>query len=208
MASVSLSFPDSTYSSSNKPSADTIKSDFSSIETAINETDTTTLRKDGSVSLTGNQVQTATPAAATHLATMGAIYPVGSIYINATVSTNPATLLGFGTWEAWGVGRALVGVNAGDSDFISAGTTGGSKTVDSSHQHAMPHTHTFSGTTSQINTTPVKEGTGSTLATTNHSHTYSGTTGGVSTANTAIDGTETLSVVQPYQCAHIWKRTA
>ena len=27
------------------------------------------------------------------------VYPVGSIYINATDSTNPSTLIGFGTWE-------------------------------------------------------------------------------------------------------------
>ena len=26
------------------------------------------------------------------------IYPVGSIYINVNVATNPNTLLGFGTW--------------------------------------------------------------------------------------------------------------
>lgn len=25
-------------------------------------------------------------------------YPVGTVYVNATDSTNPATLLGFGTW--------------------------------------------------------------------------------------------------------------
>lgn len=29
-----------------------------------------------------------------------ALYPVGSVYMNNAVSTNPATLLGFGTWSA------------------------------------------------------------------------------------------------------------
>ena len=33
-------------------------------------------------------------------AALAAIYPVGSIYTNATNSTNPGTLLGFGTWTA------------------------------------------------------------------------------------------------------------
>ena len=40
--------------------------------------------------------------------------PVGSIYINAAVTTNPATLLGFGTWAAFGTGRVIVGYNASD----------------------------------------------------------------------------------------------
>ena len=30
----------------------------------------------------------------------GGELPVGSIYMNATDPTNPATLLGYGTWEA------------------------------------------------------------------------------------------------------------
>ena len=38
-----------------------------------------------------------------------AAYPVGSVYMNASNSTNPATLLGFGTWVALGEGRVLVG---------------------------------------------------------------------------------------------------
>ena len=37
-----------------------------------------------------------------------AMYPVGSIYINASDSTNPGTLLGFGTWTAFGAGKVLV----------------------------------------------------------------------------------------------------
>ena len=38
------------------------------------------------------------------LCTLQQVYPVGSIYINASVTTNPATLLGFGTWVAFGLG--------------------------------------------------------------------------------------------------------
>lgn len=40
------------------------------------------------------------------------IFPIGAIY-TATVSTNPATLLGFGTWSAFGSGRVLVGAGTG-----------------------------------------------------------------------------------------------
>jgi len=41
------------------------------------------------------------------------VYPVGSIYINATTSDTPNKLLGFGTWESFGRGRILVGHNEG-----------------------------------------------------------------------------------------------
>lgn len=60
-----------------------------------------------------------------------ALYPVGSIYINAAVSTNPGTLLGFGTWAEFGAGRVMVGLNASDLAFDTLEETGGSKTSSS-----------------------------------------------------------------------------
>ena len=64
-------------------------------------------------------------------------YPVGSIYMNATVATNPATLLGFGTWVAFGAGKVPVGLNAADSDFNTVEGTGGSKdSIIPTHNHA------------------------------------------------------------------------
>lgn len=91
-------------------------------------------------------------------------WPIGSIFVGV-VSTNPATLLGYGTWEAFGAGRVLVGRNAGDTDFDTAEETGGAKTVasagsvgtsgnEASHTHSVTpneavadhaaHTHTYS----------------------------------------------------------------
>lgn len=57
------------------------------------------------------------------------IYPVGSIYMSATLSTTTqvASALG-GTWAAWGSGRVPVGVNTSDTDFNSVEKTGGNKT--------------------------------------------------------------------------------
>lgn len=85
--------------------------------------------------------------------TGGAIWPVGSIFISV-VSTNPATLLGYGTWTAFGAGRFLVGRDAGDADFNVAQETGGAKTHTlttaemPSHTHVQDaHSHTFSFTT-------------------------------------------------------------
>lgn len=74
-----------------------------------------------------NTTQIATTAFVT--AALQAVYPVGSVYINAGSSTNPNTLLGFGTWEAFGAGRVLVGLNASDTDFDTLEETGGAKTV-------------------------------------------------------------------------------
>lgn len=76
-------------------------------------------------------------------AALQAIYPVGSVYINATSSSNPSTLLGFGTWEAFGAGKVLVGIDSADTAFDTLGETGGSKDAIT-----VAHTHTLSGTTS------------------------------------------------------------
>ena len=65
-------------------------------------------------------------------AALQAAYPVGSIYINAGSSSNPSTLLGFGTWTEFGSGKVLVGLNASDTDFDTLEETGGSKTSTSS----------------------------------------------------------------------------
>ena len=61
-------------------------------------------------------------------AAVALLYPVGSIYSNVAVATNPATLLGFGTWTAFGAGRVMVGLDGDDEDFDTVGETGGAKT--------------------------------------------------------------------------------
>lgn len=57
------------------------------------------------------------------------IYPVGSIYMSATMSTTSqveATL--GGTWVAWGAGRVPVGVDTTQTEFDVVEETGGEKT--------------------------------------------------------------------------------
>lgn len=83
------------------------------------------------------------------------LYPVGSVYINATNNTNPGTLFGVGTWTAFGAGRVPVGFNAADPLFDTAEETGGSKDATLvSHTHTgatgdqnQSHTHYISGAT-------------------------------------------------------------
>jgi hypothetical protein len=54
------------------------------------------------------------------------IYPVGSIYISVN-NVNPGTYLTGTTWEAFGSGRTLVGVDTSDTDFDTVEETGGAK---------------------------------------------------------------------------------
>ena len=63
------------------------------------------------------------------------MYPIGSQYVNFTDNTNPATLLGFGTWSAV-VGRMVVGYDATQSEFNAAEKTGG-------HKELQAHSHGF-----------------------------------------------------------------
>jgi hypothetical protein len=102
-----------------------------------------------------NNTQVATTAFVAAAITTAAqfLYPVGSIYMNANVATTPATLLGFGTWIAFGGGRVPVGYLTSDPLFGTAGNTGGSANAP-----VITHTHTV------------------TIANTNHTHTFS--TGG------------------------------
>lgn len=48
-----------------------------------------------------------------------ALYPVGSIYMNASSVDNPSTLLGFGTWVQYAKGRVLVGFDVALPPFDS-----------------------------------------------------------------------------------------
>jgi hypothetical protein len=83
------------------------------------------------------------------------VYPVGSIYTNSSVSTNPGTLLGFGTWAAFGAGRVMVGFNASDTLFDSAEETGGSKDAI-----VVSHTHTGTTNTGGLHSHDLMDGSG------------------------------------------------
>ena len=133
----------------------------------------------------------------------GAIYPVGSIYSNAAVATNPATLLGFGTWTAFGAGRVMVGLDSGNVLMDTVEETGGSAdavVVDHNHTITDPgHTHVGTQRSGQNG-----DGGGTNwLATA--TITGSSTTG-ITVDNAGVSGTD--ANYQPFITVYMWKRTA
>lgn len=71
------------------------------------------------------------------------IYPVGSIYMNATNATNPNTLLGFGTWVRFGEGRMVISQHSSNSRWNSAEETGGSEAITLTSSQIPSHRHTI-----------------------------------------------------------------
>ena len=155
-----------------------------------------------------NTTQLATTAFVT--AALAAVYPIGSIYVNATSSTNPATLLGFGTWTAFGAGRVMVGLDAGDSLFDTSEETGGSKdAVVVSHTHTATvtdsgHTHELASAVAVAGGGGADIGRGTAGSGTN---TLSAVTG-ISVANSTTGVSGTNANIQPYITVRMWKRTA
>lgn len=68
-----------------------------------------------------------------------ALMPVGTV-VTLGVSTNPATLYGFGTWTAV-TGRVIVGRDSGQTEFDTLNETGGAKTHTLTTTEMPVHKH-------------------------------------------------------------------
>ena len=131
------------------------------------------------------------------------IYPIGSIYTNATDGTNPGTLLGFGTWVEFAEGEVPVGRKSSDPDFDvvgsgtnTNGTTGAKEVTLTAAQSGLPsHSHTLLGGSFD----------GSSGAEPGNSRAsdlgQTGTTGGTNASSAHTN-------LQPYIVVYMWKRTA
>jgi hypothetical protein len=136
------------------------------------------------------------------------VYPVGSIFTTVTTysASSLATLMGVGTWEAFGAGRVLAGLDGGDSSMQSAGQTGGAKTDEHTltTSEIPAHNH-IGGMAGQFANGPYGTTTGSTTnralqGDTNNRYDITSTTGG--------GAAHSHDIMQPYIVVYFWKRTA
>lgn len=157
------------------------------------------------------------------------VYPVGSIYLSVN-PTNPSGIFG-GRWEAWGVGRMPVGVDASDSYFNEPGKTGGSKWLQS-HSHTLGnHTHSVNINTNSNGahthgvygkTAAAKGSTYRTLGIASdhdiirqtvsagaHAHNVAGSTGGNNGKTSDHNLTKgSAHNLPPYIACYMWKRVS
>ena len=118
-------------------------------------------------------------------------YPIGAVYISVN-ATSPADLFG-GQWAVFGAGRALVSLDANDTDFDTPEELQGSKTHTLTTDELPAHTHSF--TAMQYTAINNDRGGGGQLAESSSSNTGS-TGGGIAHNN-----------IQPSIVVYMWKRT-
>lgn len=144
-------------------------------------------------------------------------WPIGAIYISV-VNENPSKYFG-GTWQSFGSGRCLVGVDTSQTEFNSVQKTGGAKTVAltisqmPSHDHGGKtstggdHLHNIGGR-DKYNLSgngAAALGYGSSVSTLN----YKTSTEGDHTHSVYAEGDgQAHSNLQPYITVYMWRRTA
>lgn len=121
------------------------------------------------------------------------VYPVGSLYWNKSVSTNPGTLFGVGTW-----------VQITDKFIIARGSTytgtGGSSSVTLS-QNNLPSSLSFTTSSNDVNNTATNGLAGANPSSGGNPRTLS-----FSLSNSG--GGQSFSIIPTYQAAYCWERTA
>jgi hypothetical protein len=164
---------------------------------------------DGTTAVTQTTTDSSTLVATTAFvkAALASMYPVGSIYTNVAVSTNPATLFGFGTWTAFGAGRVMVGLDAGNALFDTVGETGGSADATLvSHTHSVTdpgHAHSYNRDALDMLDGGVftrRSGTGA------DPNTTSTVTTGITIGSAGSSATN--ANYPPYITVYMWRRTA
>lgn len=128
-------------------------------------------------------------------AIFNAVYPVGTIYTSVS-NANPGTIFG-GTWEAFGSGKTLVGVDTSDTDFNLVQKTGGEKTHTLTIAEMPRHNHDKLKLRWNTNTgaNAVYGSNGSGTGEAYDEQAYAG-------------GDQPHNILQPYITVYFWKRTA
>lgn len=121
-------------------------------------------------------------------AILQAVYPVGALYMSATNSVSPSTVLGFGSWERV-QGRFLLGA----SDTYAVGSTGGEAEHTLTIDEMPAHNHGINGAADTGNS-------GHSLVYQEKQYQF---------LNTAsAGGNKAHNNMPPYLSVYIWKRTA
>jgi hypothetical protein len=128
------------------------------------------------------------------------MYPVGSIFTNASNALNPADILGFGTWTAFGAGRVLVGKNTSGT-FQTIGATGGAETHTLQTTEIPSHQH---GAGNAYNTTSTYGSGGSSA----NLMSLSASMGNQNFGTGFAGGGGSHNNLQPYIVVYMWQRTA
>lgn len=131
------------------------------------------------------------------------IYPIGCLY-TSYVNQNPHDLYGIGTWTRIN-GRVIVGVSESESEFSSAGKTGGEKTHVLSANEMPSHGHTDSVDIKNANAEA--KGYGLT-ATSGFKDRVIINNSGKATHTGAAGGGAAHNNLQPYMALYMWRRTA
>lgn len=140
-----------------------------------------------------------------------ALMPIGSYYTNETDSTNPGTLLGFGTWAAV-TNRFIVGKGSGT--FVTAGGTGGAETVvltatNLPAQIGSILLHSSGTATNVAGATGVFAAAGTNANNYRDGGTNNAGAASIGGVNYDNGGASTpVNKLPPYIIAYIWKRTA
>jgi hypothetical protein len=177
---------------------------FPNINSNVTATDEELNKLDG---LTATTTELNLLSGKTAIPTAADAYPIGSIYMNASNSANPASLLGFGTWVSFGSGRVLTGLDSSQSEFNSIGETGGAKT--SAHTLTKAQLPNFGGT---LSIDGWVHGNGDFTDDTETGRYLDNTTatrtGRTTTLSVGSGNSHSHSTLQPYIVVYMWKRTA
>lgn len=151
------------------------------------------------------------------------LHPIGSIYVNSVDDTNPGDFPGWqGTWEKFGKGKVLVGQDPNDTDFDTAGETGGEKTHTLTENEMSSHNHSGSTSANGNHNHNVRlkvEGSGagrgfldtssgSAKYTTGYHTEYNKGNHNHSFTTNSSGGDQSHNNLQPYIIVHMWVRTA
>ena len=199
-------------------SGDDFQTEFETVQTAVNskadlngsatEAFSCTTATEGT-----NTTQVATTAfveTATSKANIAdVVYPVGAVFTTVTAYANSAavvTAIGGTTWVAFGAGKVLVGLDASDTDFDTAGSSTGSAGSGGTKTHTL--------TTAEIPSHNHDNGNYKYLMETDGTLTVKDTDSSAGEVKLttkgeiqAAGGGGAHNNVQPYITVYFWKRT-